>query len=180
MLIDIIKEKIWLSLKALKVKAPPKSKINVEYPKHKIHGDYASNISLNLAKKIRQKPMTLAKKLATHLSADPLFSKVTAEKPGFINFHIANKILYSTLQDINKLGPKYGTDYERGAGKRILVEFVSANPTGPLNVVNARAAAFGDSLANILIAQGYYVEREYYINDAGHQIDLLVESVENE
>jgi len=179
-LIDIIKEKIWLSLKALKVKAPPKSKINVEYPKHKIHGDYASNISLNLAKKIRQKPMTLAKKLATHLSADPLFSKVTAEKPGFINFHIANKILYSTLQDINKLGPKYGTDYERGAGKRILVEFVSANPTGPLNVVNARAAAFGDSLANILIAQGYYVEREYYINDAGHQIDLLVESVENE
>ena len=179
-MIDIIKEKIWLSLKALKVKAPPKSKINVEYPKHKIHGDYASNISLNLAKKIRQKPMTLAKKLATHLSADPLFSKVTAEKPGFINFHIANKILYSTLQDINKLGPKYGTDYERGAGKRILVEFVSANPTGPLNVVNARAAAFGDSLANILIAQGYYVEREYYINDAGHQIDLLVESVENE
>ncbi|OPX27620.1 MAG: arginine--tRNA ligase [Candidatus Cloacimonas sp. 4484_140] len=176
----MIKEKIWLSLKALKVKAPPKSKINVEYPKHKIHGDYASNISLNLAKKIRQKPMTLAKKLATHLSADPLFSKVTAEKPGFINFHIANKILYSTLQDINKLGPKYGTDYERGAGKRILVEFVSANPTGPLNVVNARAAAFGDSLANILIAQGYYVEREYYINDAGHQIDLLVESVENE
>lgn len=179
-MIDIIKEKIWRSLKALKLKAPPKSKINVEYPKHKIHGDYASNISLNLAKKIGQAPMTIAKKLATRLSADPLFSKVTAAKPGFINFHIANKILYSTLQDINKLGLKYGTDYERGAGKRILVEFVSANPTGPLNVVNARAAAFGDSLANILLAQGYYVEREYYINDAGHQIDLLVESIENE
>ncbi len=179
-MIDIIKEKIWLGLKALKLKAPPKSKINVEYPKHKIHGDYASNIALNLAKKIGQAPMTIAKKLATHLSADPLFSKVTAAKPGFINFHIANKILYSTLQDINKLGLKYGTNYERGAGKRVLIEFVSANPTGPLNVVNARAAAFGDSLANILLTQGYHVEREYYINDAGHQIDLLVESIENE
>jgi len=99
-LIDIIKEKIWHSLKALKLKAPPKSKINVEYPKHKIHGDYSSNIALNLAKKIRRTPMTLAKKLATHLSSDPLFSEVTAAKPGFINFHIANKILYSTLQDL--------------------------------------------------------------------------------
>ncbi len=179
-LINIIKEKIWQSLKALKLKAPPKSKINVEYPKHKNHGDYASNIALNLAKKIGLTPMTLAKKLATHLSADPLFSEVTAAEPGFINFHIANKILYSTLKDINKLGLKFGTNYEHGAGKRVLIEFVSANPTGPLNVVNARAAAFGDSLANILIAQGYYVEREYYINDAGHQIELLVESIENE
>jgi len=179
-LINIIKEKIWQSLKALKLKAPPKSKINVEYPKHKNHGDYASNIALNLAKKIGLTPMTLAKKLATHLSADPLFSEVTDAKPGFINFHIANKVLYLKLQDINKLGLKFGTNYERGAGKRVLIEFVSANPTGPLNVVNARAAAFGDSLANILIAQGYYVEREYYINDAGHQIELLVESIENE
>ncbi len=179
-MINIIKEKIWQSLKALKLKAPPKSKINVEYPKHKNHGDYASNIALNLAKKIGLTPMTLAKKLATHLSADPLFSEVTDAKPGFINFHIANKVLYLKLQDINKLGLKFGTNYERGAGKRVLIEFVSANPTGPLNVVNARAAAFGDSLANILIAQGYYVEREYYINDAGHQIELLVESIENE
>ena len=167
-------------MKALELLAPPKSKINLEYPKHKNHGDYASSIALNLAKKIGLAPMTIAKKLAKHLSTDPLFSEVNAAKPGFINFKIANKILYSTLQDIYKLGQKFGTNYEHGAGKRILIEFVSANPTGPLNVVNARAAAFGDSLANILLAQGYYVEREYYINDAGHQIELLVESIENE
>jgi len=179
-LIDIIKEKIRKSLKALELPAPPKSKINLEYPKHKNHGDYASSIALNLAKKIGLAPMTIAKKLAKHLSTDPLFSEVNAAKPGFINFKIANKILYSTLQDIYKLGQKFGTNYEHGTGKRILIEFVSANPTGPLNVVNARAAAFGDSLANILLAQGYYVEREYYINDAGHQIELLVESIENE
>ena len=179
-MIDIIKEKIRKSLKALELLAPPKSKINLEYPKHKNHGDYASSIALNLAKKIGLAPMTIAKKLAKHLSADSLFSEVNAAKPGFINFKIANKILYSTLQDIYKLGQKFGTNYEHGAGKRILIEFVSANPTGPLNVVNARAAAFGDSLANILLAQGYYVEREYYINDAGHQIELLVESIENE
>jgi len=179
-LIDIIKEKIRKSLKALELQAPPKSKINLEYPKHKNHGDYASSIALNLAKKIGLAPMTIAKKLAKHLSADSLFSEVNAAKPGFINFKIANKILYSTLQDIYKLGQKFGTNYEHGAGKRILIEFVSANPTGPLNVVNARAAAFGDSLANILLAQGYYVEREYYINDAGHQIELMVESIENE
>ena len=179
-MIDIIKEKIRKSLKALELPAPPKSKINLEYPKHKNHGDYASSIALNLAKKIGLAPMTIAKKLAKHLSTDPLFSEVNAAKPGFINFKIANKILYSTLQDIYKLGQKFGTNYEHGTGKRILIEFVSANPTGPLNVVNARAAAFGDSLANILLAQGYYVEREYYINDAGHQIELLVESIENE
>jgi len=179
-LIEIIKEKIWESLKALELHAPPKSKINVEYPKHKNHGDYSSNIALNLATKIKQAPMTIAKKLAAHLSTNTLFSEVNAAKPGFINFHIANKVLYSTLEDINKLGHKFGTNIERGSGKRVLIEFVSANPTGPLNVVNARAAAFGDSLANILLAQGYYVEREYYINDAGHQIELLVESIENE
>ena len=179
-MIEIIKEKIWESLKALELHAPPKSKINVEYPKHKNHGDYSSNIALNLATKIKQAPMTIAKKLAAHLSTNTLFSEVNAAKPGFINFHIANKVLYSTLEDINKLGHKFGTNIERGSGKRVLIEFVSANPTGPLNVVNARAAAFGDSLANILLAQGYYVEREYYINDAGHQIELLVESIENE
>jgi len=179
-LIEIIKEKIWESLKALDLQTPSKSKINVEYPKHKNHGDYSSNIALNLAKKIRQAPWTLAKNLAKHLSTDPLFSEVSAAKPGFINFHISNKVLYSILQDINKFGHEFGTNFAKGAGKRVLIEFVSANPTGPLNVVNARAAAFGDSLANILLAQGYHVEREYYINDAGHQIELLVESIENE
>lgn len=179
-MIDIIKEKIWDALKELKLQAPPKSKINVEYPKHKNHGDYATNVALSLAKKIGQPPMSIAKKLASQLSNDPMFSEVTAAKPGFINFHVANKIIFSTLQDINKLGLKFGTNPERGSGKRVLIEFVSANPTGPLNVVNARAAAFGDSLANILFSQGYIVEREYYINDAGHQIELLVESIENE
>ncbi len=179
-MIDIIREKIWESLKEKGLQAPSRSKINVEYPKHKNHGDYASNVALTLSKKVGLAPMTLAKKIADHLSHDSLFSKVTAAKPGFINFHITNKKLYEILGRVMEEGESFGKDPEKGAGKKVLIEFVSANPTGPLNVVNARAAAFGDSLASILQSLGYYVEREYYINDAGHQIELLVESVENE
>lgn len=179
-MIDIIREKIWESLKEINLQAPARSKINVEYPKHKNHGDYASNVALTLSKKVNLTPMTLAKKIVQHLSGDQLFSKVTVAKPGFINFHISNKQLFKTLEKIMKEGEAYGKNPAKGAGKKVLIEFVSANPTGPLNVVNARAAAYGDTVASILQSLGYYVEREYYINDAGHQIELLIESIENE
>ncbi|MBC8525789.1 MAG: arginine--tRNA ligase [Candidatus Cloacimonetes bacterium] len=179
MLINIIRKKIWEGIKSIDLKSPPKSKIIVEYPKHKKFGDYATNIALSLSKKYKINPMTLAQKLAVSLSSDELFSKVNAEKPGFINFYISKKYLQNALKEINKQKVQYGSNLQIGKGKKVLIEFVSANPTGPLNVVNARAAAFGDSLANIFSALGFYVEREYYINDAGNQIDLLVESVES-
>ena len=180
MLIDIIKEKIRESIKSQNLSPPSKSKIKVEYPKFKQYGDYATNVALSLSKKYKKKPMLLAKKIAIFLNSDPLFKEVYAEKPGFINFRIAYKILKHNLKEIDKQKEKYGSNLQKGKNKKVLLEFISANPTGPLNVVNARAAALGDSLANILSFLGYYVEREYYINDAGNQIELLVESVECE
>jgi len=179
MLIDIIKAKIRESIKSQNLKPPSKSKINVEYPKYKKFGDYATNIALSLSKKCNEKPMALAKKLATFLNSDPLFKEVYAEKPGFINFRISHKFLRQSLKDIIQQKEKFGSTRQKRK-KKVLLEFVSANPTGPLNVVNARAAALGDSLANIFSFLGYYVEKEYYINDAGNQVELLVESIECE
>ena len=180
MLIDVIKEKIRKSIKSQDLEPPSKSKINVEYPKYKKFGDYATNVALSLSKKYKKKPMLLARKLAIFLNSDPLFKEVYVEKPGFINFRISYKFLWQILRDINKQKEKFGSNPLKGKSKRVLIEFVSANPTGPLNVVNARAAALGDSLAKILSFLGYYVEKEYFINDAGNQIELLVESIESE
>jgi arginyl-tRNA synthetase len=178
MINSIIREKVHKAVKSYGVKPPPKSRIRIEYPKHKKFGDYATNIALSLAKKVNEPPMTIAKQIATILSQDSLFEKVTAEKPGFINFTLARQYLYDTLQIICSSDSKYGFNPETGKGKRVLIEFVSSNPTGPLNVVNARAAALGDSIANILSFLGYKVEKEFFVNDAGHQIDVLAESVE--
>ncbi len=179
MLIDIIKAKIRESIKSQNLKPPSKSKINVEYPKYKKFGDYATNIALSLSKRCEEKPMALAKELATFLNSDPLFKEVYAEKPGFINFRISHNFLRQSLRDIIQQKEKFGSTRQKRK-KKVLLEFVSANPTGPLNVVNARAAALGDSLANIFSFLGYYVEKEYFINDAGNQIELLVESIECE
>ncbi|MEA3475616.1 MAG: arginine--tRNA ligase [Candidatus Cloacimonadota bacterium] len=179
MLIDIIKAKIRESIKSQNLKPPSKSKINVEYPKYKKFGDYATNIALSLSKRCKEEPMALAKKLATFLNSDPLFKEVYAEKPGFINFRISHKFLRQSLKDIIQQKEKFGSTRQKRK-KKVLLEFVSANPTGPLNVVNARAGALGDSLANIFSFLGYYVEKEYYINDTGNQVELLVESIECE
>ncbi|MCK4339506.1 MAG: arginine--tRNA ligase [Candidatus Cloacimonetes bacterium] len=180
MLIDIIKDKIRDSIKSQNLDPPSKSKINVEYPKYKKFGDYATNVALSLSKKYKKKSMLLAKKLATFLNSDPLFKEVYSEKPGFINFRISYKFLWQTLRDIYKQKEEFGSNPLKGRNKKVLIEFVSANPTGPLNVVNARAAALGDSIAKILSFLGYYAEKEYFINDAGNQVDLLVESIEYE
>jgi arginyl-tRNA synthetase len=178
MIVDIVRDKVWQSIKSQNLKPPRRSRINVEYPKYKKFGDYATNVALSLSKKYKEKPMHLAQKLAENMSSDPLFDEVTAEKPGFINFRISRSYLLKSLEEIHRQKENFGANPHKGKGKKILLEFVSANPTGPLNVVNARAAALGDSLANVLSFLGYYVEREFFVNDAGNQIDLLVESIE--
>lgn len=180
MINSILREKVHKAVKEYGLKPPSKSKIKIELPRHKKFGDYSTNIALNLAKKENKPPLAIAKELVKRLSKDSLFEKVTVEKPGFINFTLSRKYLYEALQLICSQESKYGYTPTKGNGKRVLIEFVSSNPTGPLNVVNARAAALGESLANILSFLGYDVEKEFFINDAGHQIDVLAESVELE
>ncbi len=149
----------------------------IETPKQAEHGDFASNVAFILAPKAKLSPQVIAETVKQNI-ADPagILSKVVVAGPGFINFFLQDSYWYQVLPEIDRLGPAYG-DSDLGAGKRVQVEFVSANPTGPLHVGHGRGAALGDALANLLAAAGYRVEREYYINDVGTQIFTLGKSL---
>ncbi|MBV9621893.1 MAG: arginine--tRNA ligase [Gammaproteobacteria bacterium] len=140
------------------------------------HGEFASNVALRLAKSARRNPRELAAAIVAALPPSPLLARAEVAGAGFINFHLAPAAYAQELAHIHARGAHYGTS-RRGAGERVLVEFVSANPTGPLHVGHGRQAAYGATLANILAACGYAVEREYYVNDAGRQMDILAVSV---
>ena len=140
------------------------------------HGDFAANIALMMAKNTGRQPRELAEELVRALPASELLAKVEIAGPGFINFFIAPAAYRKVLTEIVQAGKKYGHS-DRGRGQKILVEFVSANPTGPLHVGHGRGAAYGDSVARILRASGYRVRREYYVNDAGRQMHILALSV---
>jgi len=149
----------------------------IERPKKEVYGDYATNVALVLKNKLNLTPMEIAEKLAEKFrEKTDLFSKIDVVFPGFINFWISPKYYIENLKKILNLKEKYGT-LDIGKGKKILVEFVSANPTGPLHIGHGRGAAYGDSLARILNFAGYQVTKEYYINDKGTQMDILGESV---
>ncbi len=150
-------------------------RFTVEPPRQKNFGDYASNIALVLAGKNKTSPRNLALWFVDSLQKDPLFSRVEVAGPGFINFFISPEYWQKTVARV-LLDPDYGRS-ELGGGRRVLLEFVSANPTGPLHVGHGRGAAVGDSLANILELAGFQVEREYYVNDVGKQMDTLGASV---
>jgi len=180
MIIETIKQKFYNSFKELDLEAPLMDEIEIEHPKHKEYGDYSCNIALKKAKSYKTKPLKLAKDIASTLDKDNFFAKVEAIKPGFINIYISKKELRDILLTIHETGEDFGRNTQSENSQKVLLEFVSANPTGPLNVVNARAAAFGDSLAKIMNFLGHEVQTEYYINDAGNQIDILIESVEVE
>ena len=143
------------------------------------HGDIATPIALGLAKQARMAPRNIAEKIVTHinLASHPTIRKVDVAGAGFINIYLSDEWLYDTLRTIAATQSAYGT-CEKGAGKHLQIEFVSANPTGPLNIVSGRAAAVGDTLVNLLNAIGYKVSREYYVNDAGGQVDRLGESID--
>ena len=147
----------------------------LEVPPQKAFGDYATNFALQAARSARAKPRTVAEAVAARLD-EAWIEKVEIAGPGFINFYLKTDWLYQSLAVILAAGEAYGNT-KAGAGKRVQVEFVSANPTGPLHVGHGRGAAVGSALANLLEAAGYEVEREYYINDAGNQIDNLAASV---
>ncbi len=143
-------------------------------------GDYSINMAFVVAKREKISPMDAGKNLIGEFSGDKefgkKFSKIQLVPPGFINFHLSEDFLRSSVEVIIKDGEKFGNS-KSGKGTKINLEFVSANPTGPLTVGNARAASFGDTLGNILKKTGYNVSKEYYVNDVGNQVNKLVESV---
>jgi len=140
------------------------------------HGDFACNVAMILAKTARCSPRDLAKKIVTALPSSHQVAKVEIAGPGFINFYLTSDAYLALIPDILKQGYRFGRS-NIGAGKRVQVEFVSANPTGPLHVGHGRGAAYGATVADLLEAVGFEVHREYYVNDAGRQMDILATSV---
>lgn len=151
--------------------------IGLEVPKDTNHGDFASNIALVTAKLARKAPREVAQIIVRHLPSGGFIREVEVAGPGFINFFLSNDWLFDTIRAIEEQGQAYGNSMY-GAGEKILLEFVSANPVGPMNVVNARAAAVGDTLARLFRAAGYTVGTEFYVNDAGNQADVFARSLE--
>ena len=146
--------------------------IAVERPKQAQHGDYACNVALQMAKTLKRNPRDIAAALVAALPASPYIAKAEIAGGGFINVFLRPATRSAVVPHILAQGIEYGRS-GTGGGKKIQVEFVSANPTGPLHVGHGRGAAFGASLANVLSAAGYEVQREYYVNDAGRQMDIL-------
>ncbi|MBY5988869.1 arginine--tRNA ligase [Roseovarius atlanticus] len=150
--------------------------VTVEPPRDAAHGDMATNAAMVLAKPSGQKPRDIAEKLATLLAADDRIESAEVAGPGFLNLRLANTLWQDVVRTALQGGEAYGRS-ELGKGKRVNVEYVSANPTGPLHVGHTRGAVFGDALASLLDYVGYEVTREYYINDGGAQVDVLARSV---
>ncbi|MBI2122052.1 MAG: arginine--tRNA ligase [Candidatus Sungbacteria bacterium] len=153
-------------------------KFSLESPENPEHGDYATNVAMVLAKILKKNPMEIASAIAEELRTKNLEFRTEVASPGFINFFLSAEVLYSELGEILKKKKKYGKlQIAKSAAQKINIEFVSANPTGPLTMANGRGGFYGDVLANVLEAYGHKVTREYYINDAGNQIKLLEESI---
>ena len=151
------------------------SRVVVEPPRDPAHGDMATNAAMVLAKEARKKPRDLAEQIAARLRADDLIASVDVAGPGFINLTLKASAWSDALRTVLREGSSYGRS-AMGAGEKVNVEYVSANPTGPMHVGHGRGAVFGDALANLLIFAGYDVVREYYVNDAGAQVDVLARS----
>lgn len=147
--------------------------IVIERPKQALHGDYSCNSALQLAKTMKRSPRNIAAALIAALPASPYVAKAEIAGAGFINVFLKPEVKRAVLPHILALGAEYGRSHA-GQRKKVQVEFVSANPTGPLHVGHGRGAAFGASLANVLAAAGFEVQREFYVNDAGRQMDILV------
>ena len=150
----------------------------IEKPSDKKNGDFSSNIAMAGARAYHMAPRAIAEVIVKNLDLKNTFiEKTEIAGPGFINFYFSDKYYNEILRDIVKSGENYGRS-DFGEGKKILVEFVSANPTGPMHIGNARGGAIGDCLASVLDAAGYYVQREFYVNDAGNQIEKFATSLE--
>ena len=157
---------------------PEEAQINVQIERTRdaSHGDFATNAAMMMAKPARRKPRDLAEMIIERLPASDEVSKVEIAGPGFINFYLTSDALQAVIKKIVEAGEADGHSTV-GEGKLVQVEFVSANPTGPLHVGHGRGAAYGATVADLLVAAGFRVHREYYVNDAGRQMDILAASV---
>ena len=158
--------------------------VAIERPKHIEHGDYATNIAMLLARELKQKPQIIAQRIIEGIAADVRLSDVSMAGPGFINIRLSSTERQNVISRVLQQGENYGRCYDEESGKlavqpvKVIVEYVSANPTGPLHVGHGRAAAVGEGIATLLEWQGYSVCREFYYNDAGVQIENLARSVQ--
>ena len=160
-----------------KIEAVPLPAFNVERPADVSHGDFSCNAAMARAKALRNNPRAIGQMIADAAVLDgTVFEKIEVAGPGFLNFFISPLWFNETVGEVISSGSDYGKT-ELGKGKRVLVEFVSANPTGPMHIGNARGGALGDSLSSVLQFAGYEVEREFYVNDAGNQIEKFGKSL---
>ena len=150
--------------------------VHIEASRDKAHGDFASNMAMALTKVARRNPRELAQLIINALPDNAIIEKTEIAGPGFINFYLKPNAWHSIVAEVLNAGDNFGLS-KHGAGQKIQLEFVSANPTGPLHVGHGRGAAYGATLADLLAAVGYQVDREYYVNDAGRQMDILATSI---
>ena len=172
---DLLTQALTVACAALGKDTPVVTPV-IDATKDKSHGDFASNLAMACAKPLGLAPRKLAEMMVANLPASERVAKVEIAGPGFINFFLTGDAVTAVVPEILKTGESWGQDLSGSKGK-MMVEFVSANPTGPMHVGHGRGAAYGDTLANLFAATGYAVHREYYINDAGRQVDVLTVSV---
>ncbi|MCH7620683.1 MAG: arginine--tRNA ligase [Chloroflexi bacterium] len=158
----------------LQLEAAPN--IEIERPSNPSHGDFATNLPLQLARATRINPVKLAEMVVERIPGADELERVETSPPGFVNFYLSDSWIQQQVEAIRQAGPEFG-NVDAGRGQRVMVEFVSVNPTGPVHVGHARGAVLGSTLANTLRAAGYDVTREYYVNDSGNQMDAFYRSV---
>jgi arginyl-tRNA synthetase len=167
----------WLSAAIAQAAPGARPAIGLERPKQAQHGDYATTVAMQLAKPLRANPREVATRIIAALKPSRWVESAEIAGAGFINIHLTQSARQAAVLEIHARGPQFGTS-TIGRNRRVMIEFVSANPTGPLHVGHGRQAALGDALANVLAAQGWDVYREFYYNDAGEQINSLTRSVQ--
>ncbi len=184
--LESVKNQIILAIRQAAEKARAEGKLDyealpeyiLEVPREKEHGDFATNIAMLLARQAKMQPRQVAEMINSYIEPQGAWvDRIEIAGPGFINFYLNSDWVYEVLPRIEDQGDRYGNS-DAGQGKKVQVEFVSANPTGLLHMGNARGAALGDTMANLLQAAGFAVTREFYINDAGNQIENLGKSME--
>lgn len=168
-----IREELYMAIKKLGIDVPY---VEIEVPRVKEHGDLSTPVAMTLARTLKRPPREIAESIVKEIGNEHIFSEIDIKGPGFINFRFKREYLVEQLKELIS-NPTSILRQDIGKGKKIQIEFVSANPTGPLHLGHGRGAAFGAALSNLLIRAGYEVEREYYINDAGRQVLLLGESI---
>ncbi|WP_295087087.1 arginine--tRNA ligase [Ruminococcus sp.] len=175
---EIIMDALGVLVAEEAIPAVPLPNFNIEIPADKSHGDFAANTAMVCAKALKMPPRKIAELICEKLFLEgTIFERAEVAGPGFLNFFLSRKWFSDVVKNVLDEGENYGKT-NLGSGKRVLVEFVSANPTGPMHIGNARGGAIGDCLASVLQWAGYHAEREFYVNDAGNQIEKFGKSLE--